>query len=65
MISIEIKKKNFVIGEIKQIHKKKIPKIEPESVIVSIQEIDNSIIMHNGNIGSYSIIRIINENKVN
>ena len=28
------KKKNFVIDEIKQIHKKKIPKIEPESVIV-------------------------------
>ena len=35
-----VKKKNFVIGEIKQIHKKKIPKIEPESVIVSIQEIE-------------------------
>ena len=28
---------------------------------VSIQEIDNSIIMYNGNIGNYSIIRIINE----
>ena len=60
------KKKNFVIGEIKQIHKKKIPKIEPESVIVSIQEIEgptNEIFKKFKQKNSKEVLNLLGKNK--
>ena len=62
------KKNNFVVGEIKEINKKKIPKIELESVLVSIQEIEgptDEIFKRFKQKNSKKVLNLLGKNKDN